>query len=78
MKKMVFNLNEACEYLGVSKSTMYKLTSTRTISFKKPNGGKIYFYEDDLIQWIEKKTYSTKESMIKEKINQLKEKNYGK
>ena len=51
MKKAVYNLIEACEYLGISKSTMYKLTSTRTINFKKPNGGKIFFYENDLFLW---------------------------
>jgi len=34
------NFDEACHYLGVSKSFLYKLTHKRLIKFSKPNGKK--------------------------------------
>ncbi len=46
--KIILSFKEAIEYLGVSKSFLYKLTSKRAITFFKPNGGKIYFKKSDL------------------------------
>lgn len=51
-KKEILSLNEAVEYLNVSKSLLYKLTSDRKISFSKPNGGKIYFKKSELDAWM--------------------------
>lgn len=42
---------EACEYLGLSKSTMYKLTQQGKIKFYRPNGKLTYFRRSDLISW---------------------------
>jgi excisionase family DNA binding protein len=47
-----FNLIEAAEYLGVSKSCLYKLTSSKQITFYKPNRKKIYFKLSDLKNWL--------------------------
>ncbi len=49
--KCIFTLIEASEYLGISKSTLYKLTSQRKIPFHKPNGKLIYFQKSDLDNW---------------------------
>lgn len=42
----------ACEYMGISKSTLYKLTSERKIDFYKPNGQLLYFKKKDLDDFV--------------------------
>lgn len=44
-------VKEAVSYLGISKSTIYKLTSSKGIKFYKPKG-KIFFKKEDLINYI--------------------------
>ena len=45
------NFKEAVAYLGISTSTLYKLTSTKQIKFYKPKG-KIFFKKEDLKIYI--------------------------
>ncbi len=40
--------DEAAEYLGITKSNLYKLTSSREIPFYKPGGKTCYFKREDL------------------------------
>ncbi|SHF50577.1 DNA binding domain-containing protein, excisionase family [Fodinibius roseus] len=42
----------AAEYLDISKAHLYKLTSTGKIPHYKPNGKRLYFYQDDLDGYI--------------------------
>ena len=44
-------LSEACRILGKSRSTIYEMTSKRTIPFHK-RGNKLYFFKDELFEWI--------------------------
>jgi len=46
------NLKEAAEYLNLSKTCLYHLTSARKIPFYKPNNKKIYFLKEDLRAWL--------------------------
>ena len=50
--KSVLSLEEACQYTGISRSYLYKLTSTRKIPFSKPRGKMIYFCREKLDQWL--------------------------
>lgn len=50
--KEVLNFHEACEYLELSQSHLYKLTSTAAIPHYKPNGKKVYFKRLELISWL--------------------------
>jgi excisionase family DNA binding protein len=51
-QKTVFNFDELTVYTGLSKSYLYKLTSTGQIPHSKPNG-KVIFFEKILIdQWL--------------------------
>ncbi|RFN60384.1 helix-turn-helix domain-containing protein [Marixanthomonas ophiurae] len=52
MQKTVLNFNEACAYLELSQSHLYKLTSTNAVPHYKPNGKKIYFQREELDQWL--------------------------
>ena len=46
------NLKEACNFLKVSSSLLYKLTSNKKIKYFKPTGRLIYFDREDLINFI--------------------------
>ena len=48
----ILSFDEACIYIGVSKSTLYKLTSKNRIKHFKPNGKKIFFERKDIDNWI--------------------------
>ena len=52
MQKQVLNFNEACAYLELSQSHLYKLTSTSAVPHYKPNGKKIYFQREELDHWL--------------------------
>ncbi len=59
-KKEVLNFNEACQYLELSQSHMYKLTSTGAIPYYKPNGKKLYFKRTELEEWLLRNRSTTK------------------
>jgi excisionase family DNA binding protein len=52
MQKQVLNFKEACTYLELSQSHLYKLTSTNAVPHYKPNGKKIYFQREELNNWL--------------------------
>lgn len=54
LQKDVLNLNEACEYLQMSHSHIYKLTSNNSIPHFKPNSKKIYFNRKELDMWLQR------------------------
>jgi len=51
-KKEVLNFNEAALYMGVSKSFLYKKTSTNSITHYCPEGKLIFFKRSDLDAWL--------------------------
>ncbi len=52
-KEEVIPLNEAAEFLKVSKSCLYKKTSQKQIPYYKPPGCKqIYFRKTELEEWL--------------------------
>ena len=62
LQKTVLNFNEACTFLDVSPSHLYKLTSTKSIPHFCPQGKKLYFKRSDhqlmkLMLWLPS-TYS--------------------
>ncbi|MFA7360357.1 MAG: helix-turn-helix domain-containing protein [Candidatus Kapaibacterium sp.] len=48
----ILTFSDACKYLCVSESTLYKLTSFRKIEYYKPNGKMIYFSKVQLNSYI--------------------------
>lgn len=52
LKKNVLNFKEACVYLQLSQSHLYKLTSGDLIPHYKPNHKKIYFNRVELDKWL--------------------------
>jgi|GEM_PF-5509953 len=52
LKKDVLTTAEVCEYAGISKSFLYKLTSRREISFSRPTGKLLFFRKEDIDQFL--------------------------
>ena len=52
--KEIITLNEAAQYLGMSKSYLYKLTSNGAIPHYKPFGKMVYFNRPELEQWLQR------------------------
>ena len=50
--KDVFNSEEACAYLGISESLLYKLTAGREILHYKPRGKNLFFSKAELDEWL--------------------------
>ena len=48
----VMTIDQACQYLGYSKSTVYKMTSAGILPFSKPNGGSLFFDREKLEAWM--------------------------
>jgi excisionase family DNA binding protein len=48
INKRLFTLPEAAQYMGMSKSTLYKITASRKIEHYCPRGKQIYFTREAL------------------------------
>lgn len=73
----IMTLEETSEYLKVSKSYMYKLTSGKKIPFYKPAGKLIYFFKSELDQWIMDGKIITSSEVTEQLMSNLKLRNYG-
>jgi excisionase family DNA binding protein len=51
-RKEILNFKEACQFLDLSESHLYKMTSTNSIPHFKPNGKKVYFSREALEGWV--------------------------
>ena len=59
LQKEVMTLSEACDYLSVSASYIYKLTCTDQIPHYIPTGKKIYLKRSEIDAWILQNRQST-------------------
>ncbi len=71
LQKTVLTFNEACSYLDVSQSHLYKLTSTRQIPHFCPQGKKLYFNRTELDAWLQRNRQSTNEEIEQEVTEKL-------
>ena len=52
-KRVPISIEEACQVIGKAKPTIYALVRKRLLPCYK-NGKKLYFFEDELLEWITK------------------------
>lgn len=69
LQKTILDFKEACKFLNVSSSLLYKLTSNGEITFSKPRGGKLYFKKEELEDWCIREA-SKPESIMKEEAKE--------
>ncbi|MBK6544270.1 MAG: helix-turn-helix domain-containing protein [Saprospiraceae bacterium] len=71
LQKSVFNLLEAAQYLQLSTSHLYKLTSKKEIPHFIPNGKKIYFKRDELDLWLLRNRQQTSDEIEQQATDYL-------
>lgn len=71
MQKEVLNFNEACDYLELSQSHLYKLTSSGNVPHYKPNGKKIYFKRSELDEWVLRHRTATSDEIESQVMDNL-------
>lgn len=60
--KNFLSIDEVATYLQISKSSVYKLTSSKELTVYKPNGKNIFILRSDLDNWIRRNpSYSNEE-----------------
>ncbi|MCK9613128.1 MAG: helix-turn-helix domain-containing protein [Bacteroidales bacterium] len=59
LKKEVLNFHEACQYLDISESHLYKLTSAKQIPHFCPQGKRLYFNRCELDNWLQRNRQTT-------------------
>ncbi len=57
--KTVLNFDDLAAYCGLSKSYLYKLTSTGQIPHYKPNGKHIFFNKIEIDEWLQRNRVKT-------------------
>ena len=50
--KSVLTPQETANYIGISLSHLYRLTSSKQIPFSKPNGKLIFFSKEKIEEWL--------------------------
>ena len=61
--KNVLTMDEMAIYTGLSKSTLYKMTSRKEIKHYKPNNKLIYFKRDEVEAWLFSNPINTDEEI---------------
>ena len=67
--KQVLTFEEACDYTGISRSYLYKLTSARIVPHSKPNGKLIFFDINRLNEWLLQNNRKSKVEIKDEALN---------
>ena len=66
--KKVLTFDEACDYTGLSRSYLYKLTSSGIIPHSKPNGKVIFFDKEKLDKWLLKNARKSADEIKEEAL----------
>jgi excisionase family DNA binding protein len=52
IKEKLIRINKVMELTGFSKSFIYKLTHEKRIPCYKPTGGRLFFYESEIVDFL--------------------------
>ncbi|MEZ4952616.1 MAG: helix-turn-helix domain-containing protein [Saprospiraceae bacterium] len=76
--KKALTLDEVAAYTGLSKSYLYKLTSTGGIPCYKPRSKMVYFDREEIDQWLLQNPIKTKAEIDAEAATYVASKNQRK
>ncbi len=68
--KEVLNLEEAAMFLGISKSSLYKMTHNHVIPYFRPNNKMVYFEKSELLKWLRQNPIAS-QAQISEEANAI-------
>ena len=63
-EKIMLSFNEAAAYMGLSRSYLYKLTSSGAIPHYKPLGKKVYFDRQELTDFLRQHRQASTQEMV--------------
>ena len=66
--KEVLTFDEACDYTGISRSYLYKLTASGKIPHSKPNGKMLFFEKAKLVNWLLQNKRKSKQEIEAEAV----------
>lgn len=69
--KQVLNMDEAMLLTGLSKSHLYRLTSSCQIHHYKPSGKQIYFDRSEIEEWLKRNRVDSVEEIEQAAINHV-------
>ena len=64
--KEVLTVEEAAKFMGMARSSLYKMTCEQSIPFYRPNGKMIYFEKTALEEWLRQNPVKTQEQIAQE------------
>jgi excisionase family DNA binding protein len=65
LQKEMLTFQEACKYLDVSSSYLYKKTSQKSIPFYAPSKRKLFFKKHELDNWMFSEEFKSDKSLEK-------------
>ena len=71
LQKEIINFAEACLYLDLSSSHLYKLTSANAIPCYCPQGKKLYFRRTELDLWLTSRRNATTNEIEQQAANYI-------
>lgn len=71
LKKEVLTFQDACKYLDISASHLYKLTSQKQVPHFCPQGKKLYFNRLELDEWLQRNRQSSSDELEKQAANYI-------
>lgn len=71
MLKEYLTVQEAADFLGLSSSQIYKMTSKHEVPVYKPNGKTVFLRRDDLNRWMSKNKVLSEEEMEEYAMTQM-------
>jgi len=69
--KSILSFDEASKFLNLSKSYLYKLTSSGQIPHYKPQGKMLYFEKLELENWLRQNPIKTNQQVMQEAESRL-------
>jgi len=75
-KRVPIGIEEACRIIGKAKPTVYALVRKRILPCYK-NGKKLYFFEEELLDWITKGKKKTMQEIENEAMAEFKKRSKG-
>ncbi|WP_431164729.1 helix-turn-helix domain-containing protein [Tenacibaculum halocynthiae] len=76
-EKIPIGIDEACKLIGKAKPTVYTLVRKRIIPSYK-NGKKLYFFKEELLEWIENGRRKTLDEIERDSENFIRSNNSSK
>jgi predicted DNA-binding transcriptional regulator AlpA len=78
INKDYLDSQDACFFLGISKSTLYKMNLRKELPYFKPrNSKKVYYLRTDLVEYITQNKLMSQAEITEHSINFLNKKKGG-